>query len=256
MRPASPLKISGSPVIPFRMPLNRRGVFISSPVGKAPRPVGGSPAAPMHRPAATARKRAAAAPVRGAPPTKTLSAAVPAKAGRLAASLVRNAQGIWPNRRARPDAPSSPKPGTGFGLGSRPVVRTKKLWSPVVGYSSPTAAPGQRRAGARHPRSFDFHMSRHAQTAILHLPHVQDYLEARERLLKVEVAERLMVGGLSLNRSARILGWVPSRLHHYRSLYRAGGFDALFPRRHLCGARKRSGGPRSPAPCRLTFFLR
>lgn len=256
MRPASPLKISGSPVIPFRMPLNRRGMFIAAPVGKAPRPVGGSPAAPMHRPAAAAPEKAAAAPVRGTPTTKTLSAAIPAKAGRLAASLTRNAQGIWPNRRARPDAPSSPKPGTAFGLGSRPAGRTKKPWSPVVGYSSPTAAPGQWRAGARHPHSFDFHMSRHAQAAVLHLPDVQDFLEAWERSLKVEVAERLMLGGFSLNRSAIAVGWAPSQLHHYRSLYREGGFEALFPRRHLCGVRKRSGGPCPPAPCRLTFFLR
>lgn len=113
--------------------------------------------------------------------------------------------------------------------------------------------PGAKR---RRSTSTKFHLPAATQRAIVRLPEVRDWWIARERQLQIETAIKLIAGGISLNRTAKILGVPASWLSVTIPRYQRDGFAALLPQMRGRVGRKPAVGKRSqPAPCVLHLYL-
>lgn len=116
------------------------------------------------------------------------------------------------------------------------------------------SALSHSRAGRKAAHGFTLRLAQPGQLAILDLPEVRQRMTAERRELAVQVAERLIAGGVSLNKSAGLLGLPVATLFYWLRGYRAGGFAALLPRRTRAASQRKVTGRQ--APCRITFFLR
>lgn len=98
-----------------------------------------------------------------------------------------------------------------------------------------------------------------AQRAVLQLPEVRHWLEARRRFLICELVEKLQDAGISQRRVCRALGVPQSAVCGWREKLLRGGFNALLSQRSRCGRKPKSGNApaakRRILPPRITFQL-
>jgi hypothetical protein len=106
---------------------------------------------------------------------------------------------------------------------------------------------------ARHWRKFRFALPDRAQIALLQMPALQYHMEAKQRAMFVEAANRLIGSGCSHNRSAAILGVAAVTLWTWRQAFAKGGYEALIPRRRFVG--RKPSGPEMAATCAIDFFI-
>lgn len=147
--------------------------------------------------------------------------------------------------------------------GGGPVVSSSGSPSAAVPSTTPGGVPvlhgGRIRmpgAPRRRKTSSRFHLPTATQRAMLRLPEVRDWWTARERQILIETAIKLMAGGVSMNRAAKVLDVPASWLSVVIPRYQREGFAALMPQlRGRVGKPPASGKPMKASPCSITFQL-